>query len=153
MTATMPLPPALQMASASSLSPVPPHLAQQFSGPKNLAGAATVKKRLFPIRPKPEILFTATPFKLAKESPEARTTLWYHRKQKENEAAGEYVKRNKQQRSNMTYTCSKCGELRLPPGHTQYFGSWFCMKMATQTFEEWRQEKEEEWRKHREDAK
>ncbi|KAH3826057.1 hypothetical protein DPMN_127946 [Dreissena polymorpha] len=141
------------MASASSLPPVPPHLAHQFSGQKNLAGAATVKKRPFPIHPKPEILYTATPLKLAKESPEARTTLWYHRKQKEKEAAGEYVKRNKQQRSNRTYTCSKCSELRLPLGHTQYYGSWFCMKTATQTFEEWRQEKEEERRKHKENAK
>ena len=78
--------------------------------------------------------------------PVAKSTLWYQQKQDKRQAAGELVKRYTKQRSSNTYTCRKCGELRLPPDHTQYYGSWFCLRTSPVSLEEWRSQKEEERR-------
>jgi len=77
-----------------------------------------------------EDVFTAIPIKTLKPSvpPVSKSTLWYQQKQDERHAAGVLVKRFTKQRSSNTYTCRKCGEIRLPPDHTQYYGSWFCLR-------------------------
>jgi len=132
----------------TEIPPIPPHHAHQFPGPMCLAGGASVKRRL--LLPKIEDVFTAITIKTLKPSvsPVSKSTLWYQQKQDERHAAGKLVKRFTKQRSSNTYTCRKCGEIRLPPDHTQYYDSWFCLRPSAVSLEEWQRRKK---RKKREE--
>jgi len=143
MTAAEPLSPPVHRVPVTELPPIPPHHAHQFPGPMCLAGGASVKRRL--LLPKIEDMFTAIPIKTPKPSvpPVAKSTLWYKQKQDKKQAAGELVKRYTKQRSSNTYTCRKCGAIQLPPDHTQYYDSLFCLRTSLVSLEEWRRKKKE----------
>ena len=150
MPAAEPLPPPVRRLPVSELPSIQLHHAHQFPGPMCLAGGE---------QPSSGAFYCPRLRRCLRRSPSRRPQCflwpslhWYQQKQDKRHATGELVKRYTKQRSSNTYTCRKCGEIRLPPDHTQYYGSWFCLRTSAVSLEEWRRRKEKKEKREEEEV-
>lgn len=64
-------------------------------------------------------------------------TTQLYRKKKEQRAQSDTVMRKYIKKTDVIL-CKQCNKDRKPPSHRQYFGNWYCEVSATQTYDEWR---------------
>ena len=154
LTASDDLPPANELPSAPAPPPVTPHV---FEEAEDTSGQATVRRKSKsssrppagsessgPTPPDPTLdpadpaidPIAQFPGPSGSAAPQSRTTVWRHKKEREE---------GKQAKTRKVYTCRVCGHPMTTEGHTQFRGQRYCPLAPGQIpQEEWLRRKKEE---------